>query len=77
MPLFHPNESTFADDVVAKYEESGSWIEAVLEVCELRGMDPEGVGRLLTPEIRMDLEDEANRKHMMKTLGDTPKIPFV
>lgn len=56
-------------------EKSISHIEAILEICRVKNMEPESVPELLTPKIRKLIQNEAASMNMMKK-KTTRRLPI-
>lgn len=47
------------------YKEHMTYIEAVLHICEDRGLDPSDVGKLIAPTIKSKLEAEGMAANLL------------
>jgi len=54
--------------------ESRSYIDAVLYICEKEEIDPEVVGKFLSKPIKEKLETEARRLNLIR--NKKPKLPL-
>ena len=55
-------------------DDSLSYIDAVLAVCENKNIDPEVIGKFLSKPIKEKLETEARELNLLK--NKKPKLPF-
>jgi len=65
--------SRMVEDYIQDHPDS-SYMDAVLQVCEDRVIDPMDVGRLISPVIREKIEAEAMGANLVKGGGNTLPI---
>jgi hypothetical protein len=61
--------SKLIEDYVRDHPDS-SYMDAALEICEERAIDPLDVGKLVSPVIRDKIEAEAMRANLVKGGGN-------
>lgn len=61
-------EETFSKEIeeLCKTKKEGLYIDAILELCEKYGVEPESVAKLLTKPIREKLKAEFEERNMMR-----------
>lgn len=66
------------NEMVLGYVKSGhTYMEAVLQVCEDKGVEPEDVKSLVKGVIKDKIEAEAQGKHMLKGAPETTLSDFL
>ena len=65
--------SKMVEDYVAEHPDS-SYMDAALQVCEERVIDPMDVGKLISPVIREKIEAEAMNANLVKGGGNALPI---
>lgn len=65
--------SRMVEEYVSDHPDS-SYMDAVLEICEERVIDPTDVGKLISPVIREKIEAEAMSANLVKGGGNTLPI---
>jgi len=65
--------SKMVEEHVLQYPDS-SYMEAVLQICEERVIDPMDVGKLISPVIREKIEAEAMSANLVKGGGNSLPI---
>jgi len=65
--------SKMIEDYIQDHPDS-SYMDAVLQVCEERVIDPMDVGKLISPVIREKIEAEAMSANLVKGGGNTLPI---
>lgn len=65
--------SKMIDDYVQDHPDS-TYMDAVLQVCEERAIDPMDVGKLISPVIREKIEAEAMSANLVKGGGNSLPI---
>lgn len=71
MPLSIQSSEKFARAIEARVAKSHcSYMEAVLEFCTNRGIEPEAVTPLLNDKIRTAIGEEARRLNMIRKMSE-------
>jgi hypothetical protein len=70
-------ETTFSKEIeeLCRDRKDGQYIDAILELCEKYGIEPESVAKLVTKPIREKLKAEFENKNMLKG-GKKSKLPL-
>jgi hypothetical protein len=70
-------ETTFSKEIeeLCRDRKDGQYIDAILELCEKHGIEPESVAKLVTKPIREKLKAEFENKNMLKG-GKRSKLPL-
>ena len=70
-------ETTFSKEIeeLCRDRKDGQYIDAILELCEKHGIEPESVAKLVTKPIREKLKAEFENKNMLKG-GKKAKLPL-
>ena len=70
-------ETTFSKEIeeLCRDRKDGQYIDAILELCEKHGIEPESVAKLVTKPIREKLKVEFENKNMLKG-GKRSKLPL-
>jgi hypothetical protein len=70
-------ETTFSKEIeeLCRDRKDGQYIDAILELCEKHGIEPESVAKLVTKPIREKLKAEFENKNMLKG-GKKSKLPL-
>jgi len=71
-------EETFSKEIeeLCKNRKDGKYIDAILELCEKHGIEPESVAKLVTKPIREKLKAEFEDKNMMRGAKKSSKLPL-
>jgi hypothetical protein len=71
-------ESTFSKEIeeLCKNQKDGMYIDAILELCEKHGIEPESVAKLVTKPIREKLKMEFESRNMIRGGGKKTKLPL-
>ena len=54
------------------YQHDIGWLEAILEYCEDTGLEPDGVSKLVSPNLKSKLEMEAKSLNFIKKSSKLP-----
>jgi hypothetical protein len=70
-------ETSFSKEIeeLCRDRKDGQYIDAILELCEKHGIEPESVAKLVTKPIREKLKAEFENKNMLKG-GKKSKLPL-
>jgi hypothetical protein len=70
-------EETFTKEIeeLCKTRKDGRYIDAVLEVCERHGIEPESIAKLVTKPMREKLRAEFEELNMIRG-GRKSKLPL-
>jgi hypothetical protein len=70
-------ETSFSKEIeeLCRDRKDGQYIDAILELCEKHGIEPESVAKLVTKPIREKLKAEFENKNMLKG-GKRSKLPL-
>lgn len=70
-------EDTFSKEIedLCKNRQDGKYIDAVLEICERHGIEPESIAKLVTKPLREKLRAEFEQMNMIKG-GKKTKLPL-
>ncbi len=70
-------ENSFSKEIeeLCRDRKDGQYIDAILELCEKHGIEPESVAKLVTKPIREKLKAEFENKNMLKG-GKRSKLPL-
>jgi hypothetical protein len=71
-------EETFSKDIeeLCKNRKGGKYIDAILELCDKHGIDPEAVAKLVTKPIREKLKAEFEDRNMLRGKKKRSKLPL-
>ena len=71
-------EDTFSKEIeeLCKNRKEGKYIDAILELCDKHGIEPESVAKLVTKPIREKLKAEFEDKNMMRGKKKSSKLPL-
>jgi hypothetical protein len=59
---------------LCKNRKDGRYIDAILELCEKHGIEPESIAKLVTKPIREKLKSEFEDRNMIR--GKKTKLPL-
>jgi hypothetical protein len=70
-------ENTFTKEIeeLCKNRKDGRYIDAVLEICERHGIEPESIAKLVSKPLREKLRVEFEELNMIRG-GKKPKLPL-
>jgi hypothetical protein len=71
-------EDTFSKEIeeLCKNRKEGKYIDAILELCEKHGIEPESVAKLVTKPIREKLKAEFEDRNMLRGTKKSSKLPL-
>jgi hypothetical protein len=71
-------EETFSKEIeeLCKNRKEGKYIDAILELCEKHGIEPESVAKLVTKPIREKLKAEFEDRNMLRGMKKSSKLPL-
>ena len=71
-------EETFSKEIeeLCKNRKEGKYIDAILELCEKHGIEPESVAKLVTKPIREKLKAEFEDRNMLRGMKKSSKWPL-
>jgi hypothetical protein len=69
-------EDSFSKEIeeLCKNRKDGRYIDAILELCEKHGIEPESIAKLVTKPIREKLKSEFEDRNMIR--GKKTKLPL-
>jgi hypothetical protein len=69
-------EESFSKEIeeLCKNRKDGKYIDAILELCEKHGIEPESIAKLVTKPIREKLKAEFEDRNMIR--GKRTKLPL-
>ena len=71
-------EETFSKEIeeLCKNRKEGKYIDAILELCDKHGIEPESVAKLVTKPIREKLKAEFEDRNMIRGRKKSSKLPL-
>jgi hypothetical protein len=71
-------EETFSKEIeeLCRNRKEGKYIDAILELCEKHGIEPESVAKLVTKPIREKLKAEFEDRNMLRGMKKSSKLPL-
>ena len=71
-------EETFSKEIeeLCKNRKEGKYIDAILELCDKHGIEPESVAKLVTKPIREKLKAEFEDRNMLRGRKKSSKLPL-
>jgi hypothetical protein len=71
-------EESFSKEIeeLCKNRKGGKYIDAILELCEKYGIEPESVAKLVTKPIREKLKAEFEDRNMIRGGKKLSKLPL-
>lgn len=71
-------EETFTKEIeeLCKTRRDGRYIDAVLEICERHGIEPESIAKLVNKPLREKLRVEFEQMNMIRGGGKKSKLPL-
>lgn len=76
MPLKINNPEAFAKHIEKQVKDTGmGYLEAILEFCEKRQIDPEQIAPFISDKIKRAIAKEGKALHLLKDMA--PELPEV